>query len=345
MHGAAHVMGLHLEHDMSQKWPLAAGDNTHIQEVIDVLNKCGDSEWKWEDEEAEWTFGMVRLTADGPRRALALHMLHRHGFAARIAAMHEESFKAFLEEKKRNHPSSGQLQEIDLVTEALQEFPPVLEVLELLEAKMSLSGLRNMHSFDHSWSTDEGLGDGCSSANAANCVLQAGISHRAHEFLIKYGFTSDTCPSVIDRQQVLFEELNKNLFDAMTKVSFRPALLHTPYAAKFSKGALKIDGDSVAGTVCLEDFPTQCMPVSFPISEEVAAKVNAADTDDQQDALLALFEQHIADVMKPHKDFMRQNADHFWAGEDAEFAMLKPTESQQEALSNLPQLPKCTSKV
>lgn len=341
MHGAAHVMGLHLEHDMSQKWPLAQDDSTYIQNVTDLLNECGDTEWTWEDAFASWTFGFVRLTADGPRRALALHMLHRHGLGARIAAMHEESFNAFLKEKRRNHDLSGQLQEVDLVTEALEEFPPVQEVLDLLEAKMSLSGLRNMHSFDHSWSTEEGLGDGCSDSNAANCVLQAGISPSVHQLLLKNGFTSETCPLIEERQKDLFRQANINIQVAMTKVSFTPGLLHDPYAAKFSKGALKVIGDRVEGKVCLEDLPWECVPVDFPISEETAASIKAADADAKQDLLLALFEQHLSEVMRPHKDFMRQNADHFWAGEDAEFATLKPTESQQEEVSRLPQLHSC----
>jgi hypothetical protein len=341
MHGAAHVMGLHLEHDMSQKWPLAQGDSTYIQNVIDLLNECGDSEWKWEDAFASWTFGFVRLTADGPRRALALHMLHRHGLGARIAAMHEEAFNAFLEEKRRNHHLSGQLQEVDLVTEALEEFPPVQQVLGLLESNMSLSGLRNVHSFDHSWSTEEGFGDGCSDSNAANCVLQAGISPSAHQLLLKYGFTSETCPLVEARQKDLFRQANMNILDAMDKVTFTPGLLNHPYAAKLSKGALKINGDRVKGTVCLEDLPSECVPVDFPVSEEAVARVQVADADVQQDLLLVLFEQHLSEVMRPHKDFMRQNADHFWAGEDAEFASLKPTKSQQEEISGLPQLHSC----
>ena len=66
MHGASHAMGLELEHDMAQGWPVTPADQAQISALVKKLD-VGDSDWHWRNEQDAWTFGAVKLTEGSSR--------------------------------------------------------------------------------------------------------------------------------------------------------------------------------------------------------------------------------------------------------------------------------------
>merc|ERR1719394_1256843 len=74
---------------------------------------------------------------------------------------------------------------------------------------MSLSGLRNLHSYDHQWSVDHGWGlGGCSQDNPGVCVLQAGTSKKAMQFLTNHGFDESKADQAEEAQHELFDKID-----------------------------------------------------------------------------------------------------------------------------------------
>merc|ERR1712107_520810 len=64
---------------------------------------------------------------------------------------------------------------------------------------MTLDGLRNVHSYDHTWSVERNAGHRCYHGyNPENCMLQASFSSKAHALLEMHGFTDMTADLLRD---------------------------------------------------------------------------------------------------------------------------------------------------
>merc|ERR1712187_860359 len=116
--------------------------------------------------------------------ALAFHMLHRHGMAPLAASKDIAAFVKF-------HKTATSIPGVHGFVHALEKFPVVAQLFKKMQS-MSLDGLRNVHSYDHSWSVDEGHGKGCSHDSSENCKLQASFSRNAHKLMGGYGFKTST---------------------------------------------------------------------------------------------------------------------------------------------------------
>merc|ERR1712137_1013672 len=105
-----------------------------------------DASWTWKNaRDSEWTFPYVKLTDEDPKVSLALHMLHRHGMAPWVAAMHIDDFEQHHSTRLRAHGGLGKEAIAKLFVESQETFGPVKNMKRLLET-MSLSALRNLHS-------------------------------------------------------------------------------------------------------------------------------------------------------------------------------------------------------
>merc|ERR1712187_245039 len=112
-------------------------------------------------------------------------MLHRHGMAPLTASKDIAAFDKFYKVTASTHGVLG-------FVEALEKFPVVKDIFAKMKS-MSLDGLRNVHSYDHTWSTITNAGAGCDHGNAAaKCLLQASFSKNAHNLMGEYGFTAST---------------------------------------------------------------------------------------------------------------------------------------------------------
>jgi len=154
--------------------------------VLDLVNKISDGSpnWEWSPDGQHWTYPFTIHHRDQVA-ALALHMLHRHGMAPFTASKDIAAFDKFY---KATAPTKSVLGFV----EAVEQFPVVKEIFTKMKS-MSLDGLRNVHSYDHTWSTITNAGAGCNHGGASEkCLLQASFSKNAHKLMGKYGFTAST---------------------------------------------------------------------------------------------------------------------------------------------------------
>lgn len=154
--------------------------------VLDLVNKISDGSpnWEWSPGDEHWTYPLT-VHHRNQVAALALHMLHRHGMAPLSASKDIAAFDTFYRQTASTTGVHG-------FVEALEKFPVVKEIFKKMQS-MSLDGLRNVHSYDHTWSTQKNAGAGCNHGHAAEkCLLQASFSKNAHKLMGKYGFTAST---------------------------------------------------------------------------------------------------------------------------------------------------------
>jgi len=342
-------MGLEAEHDLNRQWLVSEEDEKVIHEIVEEL-KGGDSEWAWENEEMSWTFGAVQLTEGTSNRALALHMIHRHGLGALLAARNQNGFSAFLEGRTGTdaaaNGSAPDIAKADSVSEAIETYQPVEHLLKVLENDLSLSALRNLHSFDHQWSTQKNLGVGCFQ-NPGVCVLQAGLSKKTHKFMADHGFTEATCEKLQERQGALLQELSARAMRNDSLPGLLAPKIHEIWhdykgremvtttdlrVVDLSEGGGGGEGvgKHVKGIFVFEEILGKATPwpVNMPISDEKAAEAAKLSGDELESYLVGFVEERIEQKVKEHKEWMGENRLHFWAGEDSEFASLTPTAEQ-----------------
>lgn len=147
-----HALGLELAHSHGQEaWPLVDGDAALIRQVLGML----PSRWTWEDtaQTSEWTFGGLRSMDVETHDTLVFHMLHHHGLAPLLAS-HAEDWDDFLaafepEERDRaDFAAAARTRDAKKLAVAEKRFPRVDALAQVL-GQLSLSGLRNLHSYDH----------------------------------------------------------------------------------------------------------------------------------------------------------------------------------------------------
>lgn len=222
-----HGWGLEAEHSGDQShWDLTTEDRQHREEFLKEVNNGGsDICYKWHDlncckreyeggdcyDNCSWTWSeTTKAGARSPRDALIGHLIHRHGLGALLASSDEELFETFHDKNTIIEKALGHHDGLETVSSSIEKFPAVAKVKDLL-LKMTLGGIRHLHSYDHTWSTLKGTGKipGCGrstpiatnpttwgsffsggSSPPGNCALQAETSEKAHRLLTSYGFNS-----------------------------------------------------------------------------------------------------------------------------------------------------------
>jgi len=198
----AHVNGLEQEHAFTVVqagqentdgvvWEATDQDQDIIREIVRMVQTDkADAKFVWTDEVQSWTFGLVASTSLTPVESLAQHMLHRHGLGPLLISQHKELFDTF------EAPPDGSNNTVHRFVSKLEAFDQVKALYQLMTS-MTLSGLRNLHSYDHVHSVKNSPQiSSCTQSQASSCILQAGLSRNAHELLSENGMNSSNARSL-----------------------------------------------------------------------------------------------------------------------------------------------------
>jgi len=206
---SAHAAGLQAEHATSQQtWPLMHGDKEKIHALLVWLaqygsgdSQPGDIHWTWTSEDQVWMFGLVRAMDQSEKDTLAQHMLHRHGLAPLLASRGKADFDAWMRQREVVLPTREQGPKQFVL--ALEAFAPVKALKERL-LSLSLSAMRNLHSYDHAQGPSF-----TPSPEKFPDTLQVALSQPCLNFMRTYGFSVEEASelkSEADRILGLLEE-------------------------------------------------------------------------------------------------------------------------------------------
>jgi hypothetical protein len=322
-----HAEGLETEHEFeliahhtanSSGWDVTSRDRATINQITTILNPRGaDSAWRWSNENSGWTFGLVKLTAQTPKGSLALHMIHRHGLGPLIAGRAGKVFTDFMSRRMKRRGIS----EVDFLVESQEEFQAVKELRGLLES-LTLSGLRNLHSYDHQWSVDKWSGkvSGCSQSNGGGCILQAGLSATAYSFLTSNGFTH----RAIQAAQAGGQQVMQGMSISNDAYGNYATPSHT--GSKQLNFNLQKDYRGnyfVAGNVYWEDGGLS-RGVRISLTSSMVNQLRQTPSHKKNALYEHWFEQHMEKEMRDHKSYMLQNRLKVWANEQADFVEMYP---------------------
>lgn len=329
----AHAEGLESEHDFelithdtsnSSGWTVTDADRDVIKDILEMLNPSGaDAPWHWKNEMGGWTFGLVKLTAQDAKGSLALHMLHRHGLAPLLCARAGKAFDDFMEQRGTNSTLSN----VEFLVESQEEFSMV-QTLQSLLKDLTLSALRNLHSFDHQWSVNNWAYKvpDCSQRSAGGCILQGGVSGKAYSFLTGNGFL----PHAIKKAEAESEKVMNGLNDGTSGLDMvdYQSFLTPDHTGKKTHSLTLVDMGfgvwQLVGDVAWEDGGLS-RNVQLPLTSEQVKLYQDFGTVADRDAYVnGLFEAFVEKKIRNHKTFMYQNRLKVWTGEQAQFVGMFP---------------------
>lgn len=319
-----HAEGLEAEHiGAFQAWPVTLGDKEIIREILAMLNPPGsDITWKWQNTGNSWTFGAVMMTAQTPTGALALHMLHRHGLAPLLASRAGQNFEEFHRMRVQVKAPDTELARLQVLVASEEEYADVVKLRGLLES-LTLSGLRNFHSFDHDWSVREYAGKipGCTMSRPGDCVLQAGLSKNANSFLRRNGFTRRGCYAATAAGDALMQDIvGSKLLQlepghAGSTTSFQGQVIKTgPTLDEKEQSGL------LSGQVIWEGGARSSVSISMTVQE--MSRVSGPSSYIDEGVALDIVDRWLKERIDEMKDFVRVRRLELWAFEESEFVAM-----------------------
>lgn len=328
-----HAEGLEAEHSFEvvskgtressgSAWSVNAQDEAIIAKLMTKLNVPGaDSQFTWRDDQDHWTFGLVKLTAQTAKGSLALHMLHRHGLASLLASRAASHFSSSVVASE-----AATWNILEQYVQTAEEFAEIRELRELLE-NLSLSGLRNLHSFDHQWSVRNFAGEvpGCSQMDAGACILQAGASKTAYDFLVNHGFV----PSATKEVEARMGQVMSALSDGTSGLHMRTySDFLTPLHTGKKNLNMNLTGFGtdhyLSGDVLWEGGGVS-QGLNIPISWDTYNQIRQASSFEAAESLKeAALQRCVEQLTHAHKSFMEANRLVIWTHETAEFSQMYP---------------------
>jgi len=213
------------------------------------------------------------------------------------------------------------LLEINSLISAEESLREVLELQGLLQS-LSLSGLRNLHSYDHGWSVREGSGKypQCSQDAPGGCPLQASFSAMTLSFMRSHGFgTGKAVESAMNAQKMLFAQVVVGMFNpfgsGVSAKYFQNFM--TPGHTGGKQAYLWVRKGHIGGLLDWEGGGTSEVNVPITKSEEAAAAQLPEDA--YRARLLELVEAWMEKEFASHKRWAEANRLKMWAAEEAEF--------------------------
>jgi hypothetical protein len=302
-------------------------DRIILKNIKDILNPEGchwsvcDVTWTWEDERDNWTFGLVKLTEQDAVGALALHMLHRHGLGPLLVSRAKEEFREKMSAKLQANTS---MNTVKAFVEAVEECSDVVILHNLLKG-LSLSGIRNLHSWDHAWSHRQG--------DDKMDVLQAGYSAVAHNFMLspwqgQNAFTATARSSVRIQQLYMFIQIFKpwgylhstrDIIEAKDTEKGEMTIANwstsgsNHWLASFFVGSRKAKV-RVSWEGGLEDST-----LKIPIEQDHKRTLQSGSVEEKTALLQDLVLDYVQQKTFEHKDYMLENRLAIWGGEEVEF--------------------------
>lgn len=324
--GSDHAQGLEIEHNFelithnkvnSSGWDVSSSDKALISQITRMLNPPGaDSAWRWSEEPSEWTFGLVKLTAQTAKGSLALHMIHRHGLGPLLAGRAGKTFTDFMS----NRVKSSGVSDVEFLVESQEEFHAVQKLKSLLES-LTLSGLRNLHSYDHQRSVNKWANrvPDCSQESAGGCILQAGMSASAYAFLTGNGFTHTAVRNAKANGEAVLESIGYS--SGLDSEDYGNYL--QPYHTGDKQYEIDIQQDHrgnlfLVGNVHWENGGLS-QGVHISVTHAMVDELESADSSRQVALVEHWFEAHLESRLRQHKSFMRAFRLKVWASEQAEF--------------------------
>lgn len=306
-----HQEGIAHEHD-SLHWPLAEGDVPVIKQILEKLNEGSDIRWIWKNTSQSWFYGLVKITDPNPKISLALHMIHRHGLGPLLAA------KAVPKPEASDDPM--------LVTEAIENLDEVQLVRGLME-QMSLSGLRNLHSFDHRWSVEQQKAEVpfCYELNPSACVLQAGFSKKAHCFMVQHGFKGEALSKMKDSldmfEQGVYETNGQKTKSGGEIRSLRNGYLTPQHTGNMntSNSELSADGKILSGRIEWEHKGSAYVHIEMTAEEQRQMEAAPSESKTKQNTIASIVERHFEEEAQHLREYVQQNKMKYFAGEEAQF--------------------------
>lgn len=329
-----HAQGLEAEHHFEvvskgtretsgSAWAVTKNDEKIIAQLLKKLNAPGaDSKFTWKDDQDHWTFGLVQLTAQTAKGSLVLHMLHRHGLASLLASRAASQFSHLAVASDE----SATWENLEQYVQTAEEYAEIRELRELLMG-LSLSGLRNLHSFDHQWSVNKFAGrvPGCTQRNAGDCILQAGRSKRAYDFLVSHGFGPKANKEVSGRFEQVMSSLQtgRSGLGGSTYQNFlTPG--HTGQK-NFDEMRLTRSGRFfwLQGNVYWEGGGVS-QGLQIPITLETYNQIRAASFNASLALKEAELQKYVEGHTHAHKVFMAEHRLAIWTHETTEFSEMYP---------------------
>mmetsp|Transcript_85514 Transcript_85514/g.151328 ORF Transcript_85514/g.151328 Transcript_85514/m.151328 type:complete len:370 (+) Transcript_85514:64-1173(+) len=299
-------------------WRVTSEDEKIMETLLTKLNPPGrDSDFTWRDDKDHWTFGLVQLTAQTAKGSLVLHMLHRHGLASLLASRAED---------EGHVQTQATVVSLESYVQSAENQTEIRELRDLLMS-LSLSGLRNLHSFDHQWSVDKFRGKvpGCSQQDAGGCILQAGTSKMAYDWLTGQGFGPRLNLQVEKGFQGLMNGFQSGA-SGLSMITYKKFLSPSHTGKKdLRRLELRQSGGKhvLAGHVFWEDGGiSDNLLIDIPLS--VAAAIKSADSETRNALIEAELQKYIEKLTHSHKSFMLNGRLKIWTHETAEFSEMYP---------------------
>jgi hypothetical protein len=142
-----------------------------------------------------------------------------------VAAMHNDDFERHHNKRLSAQSGLGEEESVKVFVESQETFGPVMNMKRLLES-MSLSALRNLHSFDHDWSVSTGEHDSKQPQCADDfigdtegphmCALQVGFSKRTHALLQKHGMNAEMAANLEEKDGELMSKAREWAFQKLS---------------------------------------------------------------------------------------------------------------------------------
>jgi hypothetical protein len=326
----------------TSNWFISEEDKAQV-DAINLLGKglIDDGlDWKWDIEntsEREWYFGLVKMTDQEPKQALISHLVNRHGLGLLMLAKKEKAPGDQFPGVAFPNTSGGILD----FYEAMTKHEEILKIRKTL-SKLTLGGLRHLHSHDHEWSVYTGEKNNipnCGRFAPGGCVLQAGFSSRVNKFMLKHGFSDQAALTAVLRDQ---EQLQKTVYNRNSLQQNFNCLPPFPVALRknFFLPEHTDDGDidvNLANTFRLAKLTSEGGDYTLSgrfyweaggVSEVDKIPISKEQYDDMHGDLKTYtikmaqatddyIKQHI--TVTTHKEKFAPNAKYYWAGELVEF--------------------------
>jgi len=220
------------------------------------------------------------------------------------------------------------LLEINSFISAEESSKEVLELQGLLQS-LSLSGLRNLHSYDHQWSVQKGSGKypQCSSRAPGGCPLQASFSAMTLSFMRSHGFGKDSVESAMTGQKRLFAQMilgMYNPFGSGVSNAFFNNFMQPGHTGRKSGQKLRVENGHIRGPMDWEGGGTSNVDVPITKSEEAA--LTQLPDNERRARLLEVVEAWMDKQFASHKRWAEANRLKMWAAEEAEFFDLSEQE-------------------
>jgi hypothetical protein len=333
-----HSIGLEEEHERisSMAWPVTVEDARIIDEIKDLINtEASDINFTWENRTdghfvREWVWNFVKKTDRNTHDSLINHMLHHHGLAPYVASQHGAAFMEYFPLPK------GQVDPEDVrdFVGKLHFFDKVGSVVALMR-QLTLEGLRNLHSYDHSWSID----------TIPPGHLQASLSKITYSFMESYGFGTSWVANAIRQHwgpstRNLGKELNSTLMAPRSLVlsgaTFKDGVIHVDTDLDSSmvlSGGGSHKGMHIYGAVewTGDKRSNRMGAFTIPIGEKEWNMIEEfidGDTIEWSeenkgkglvDALQNIFSAYVYDASSLHREYMAENTPELWTYEEADF--------------------------